>query len=83
MGKKKTIFFQVIAISLLTFFVYFPSLTNGFIWDDDDYVINNFSIQKTDGLKEIWFSFKTPQYYPVVFSSFWLEYKLWGLNTTG
>ena len=83
MGNKKTIFFQVIAISLLTFFVYFPSLTNGFIWDDDDYVINNFSIQKTDGLKEIWFSFKTPQYYPVVFSSFWLEYKLWGLNPTG
>lgn len=83
MGKKKTILFQVIAIALLTVFVYFPSLTNGFIWDDDDYVINNFSIQKTDGLKEIWFSYKTPQYYPVVFSSFWLEYKLWGLNPTG
>lgn len=83
MEKKKTVFFQVIAISLLTFFVYFPSLNNGFIWDDDDYIINNFSIQKTDGLKEIWFSFKTPQYYPVVFSSFWLEHKLWGLNPTG
>jgi Tfp pilus assembly protein PilF len=83
MDKKKTIIFEVAAITLITFFVYFPSLTNGFIWDDDDYIINNFSIQKTEGLKEIWFSYKTPQYYPVVFSSFWLEYQLWGQNPTG
>jgi len=83
MDNKKTIFFEVAAIALLTFFVYFPSLTNGFIWDDDDYITNNFSIQKAEGLKEIWFSYKTPQYYPVVFSSFWLEHKLWGLNPTG
>ena len=83
MVKKKKIFFEVAAITLITFFVYFPSLTNGFIWDDDDYIINNFSIQKTEGLEEIWFSYKTPQYYPVVFSSFWLEYQLWGQNPTG
>ncbi len=83
MDNKKTIIFEVAAITLITFFVYFPSLTNGFIWDDDDYIINNFSIQKTEGLKEIWFSYKTPQYYPVVFSSFWLEYQLWGQNPTG
>jgi tetratricopeptide (TPR) repeat protein len=83
MDNKKTIFFEVAAITLLTFFVYFPSLTNGFIWDDDDYITNNFSIQKAEGLREIWFSYKTPQYYPVVFSSFWLEHKLWGFNPTG
>jgi hypothetical protein len=83
MGNKKTIVFEVAAIALLTFFVYLPSLTNGFIWDDDDYVTNNFSIQKKAGLKEIWFSYKTPQYYPMVFSSFWLEHKLWGLDPAG
>jgi len=83
MDNKKTIFFEVAAITLLTFFVYFPSLTNGFIWDDDDYITNNFSIQKAEGLKEIWFSYKPPQYYPVVFSSFWLEHQLWGLNPAG
>ena len=83
MDSKKTIIFEVTAIALLTFFIYFPSLTNGFIWDDDDYITNNFSIQKTEGLKEIWFSYKTPQYYPVVFSIFSLEHKMWGLNPTG
>ena len=83
MVKRKTIFFHVIAIIAFTFVVYCPSLKNGYIWDDDDYLTNNFFIQKTDGLKDIWFSYKTPQYYPVVFTSFWLEHKLWGLNPSG
>ena len=34
MDNKKTIIFEVVAITLITFFVYFPSLTNGFIWDE-------------------------------------------------
>ena len=33
------------------------------------------------GLWRIWFDFTaTPQYYPLVHTSFWLEYHLWGLN---
>ena len=83
MDNPKSTPIEVVAIILLTLLIYFSSLTNGFIWDDDDYVTNNFSIQKTEGLKEIWFSYKTPQYYPMVFSSFWLEHKLWGLDPTG
>jgi protein O-mannosyl-transferase len=39
-------------------------------------------------LKFIWFPGKgpaerTPQYYPIVFTTFWLEYRLWGLNPAG
>ena len=34
-------------------------------------------------LKVIWLTHEMPQYYPLVFTSFWLEHKLWGLNPFG
>lgn len=83
MESRKTILIHVIVIVLLTAAFYSTSLTNGFIWDDDDYVINNFYLRDFDGLKAIWFSYRTPQYYPVVFTSFWIEHHLWGLNPVG
>jgi tetratricopeptide (TPR) repeat protein len=52
----------------------------GFIWDDDDYVINNQCLWAWDGLWAIWFEpGRTPQYYPLTHTSFWLEYQLWRL----
>jgi len=36
-----------------------------------------------DGLKMIWTNQGTPQYYPVIHTIFWIEHKLWGLNTFG
>jgi protein O-mannosyl-transferase len=83
MMSRKTIFIHVAMIVLLTAVSYSTSLTNGFIWDDDDYVTNNFFLRSPEGLQDIWFSSKTPQYYPVIFTSFWIEYHLWGLNPVG
>ena len=83
MTSRKTILIHVAVIVLLTAAFYSTSLTNGYIWDDDDYVINNFYLRDFDGLKAIWFSYRTPQYYPVVFTSFWIEHHLWGLNPMG
>ncbi len=51
----------------------------GFIWDDDDYVYENPLLSAPDGLRRIWFNpAESPQYYPLVFTTFWLEYRLWG-----
>lgn len=56
----------------------------GFIWDDDAYVINNVHLRTLDGLFSIWFvPGATPQYYPMVFTLFWLQFQLWGLNPFG
>jgi tetratricopeptide (TPR) repeat protein len=53
----------------------------GFIWDDDDYLINNTCLRSLAGLGRIWFSpGSTSQYYPLTHTSFWIEYHLWGLN---
>ncbi len=74
---------KILIIVILCGVIYGPSLGNGFIWDDDDYVYNNQLVQDSGGLKDIWFARKTVQYYPVVFTSFWVEHKVWGLNPFG
>jgi tetratricopeptide (TPR) repeat protein len=73
-----------LAIWCAIFLVYVPSLSSGFIWDDDDYVTQNATLRTLDGLRQIWFDPQaTPQYYPLVFTSFWVEYHLWGLHPAG
>ncbi|HRT42001.1 MAG TPA: O-GlcNAc transferase, partial [Phycisphaerae bacterium] len=63
---------------------YLPAMRAGFIWDDDQYVHNNAAVRALDGLGRIWFDFTaSPQYYPLVYSSYWLEYRLWGDNPAG
>lgn len=74
---------QIFLIVLLCLITYGPSLQNGFIWDDDVYVHANPWLEKTEGLKAIWFTHKMPQYYPIVFTTFWIEHKLWGFNPFG
>ncbi|MGB7217318.1 MAG: tetratricopeptide repeat protein [Vicinamibacterales bacterium] len=69
---------------LITVVAYLPSLRNGFIWDDDDYVTKNLVLRSLDGLRQLWLEPRSvPQYYPVTFTSFWLEYRLWGLQPLG
>ena len=68
----------------LVLVVYLPSFSSGFIWDDDDYVTENGTLRSLGGLRQIWLEpAATPQYYPVVFTTFWIEHHLWGLNPAG
>jgi len=63
---------------------YWPAMHGDFLWDDDDYVSNNQNLRSVEGLRSIWLERSaTPQYYPLVHTSFWLEYQLWGLSTVG
>ncbi|HUE72167.1 MAG TPA: O-GlcNAc transferase, partial [Pirellulaceae bacterium] len=39
---------------LLTLFSYGPAFYAGFIWDDPDYVLNNYNLRTTKGLIKIW-----------------------------
>ncbi|MFH1984387.1 MAG: tetratricopeptide repeat protein [Pseudomonadota bacterium] len=67
-----------------TVLAYSPVYQADFIWDDDQYVVENQHLKSADGLKRIWFEpGATPQYYPLVFSTFWIEEKLWGLSPIG
>lgn len=71
-------------IVLITLAAYLPALWAGFIWDDDAYVTNNLALRDAAGLSRIWLDTSaSPQYYPLVFTTFWLEYQLWGLHPLG
>jgi hypothetical protein len=73
-----------LALLALVVAVYWPSLQNGFIWDDELYIQNNVALRSLAGLRDIWFRIgTTPQYYPLVYSTFWLEYQIWELAPAG
>jgi tetratricopeptide (TPR) repeat protein len=72
------------ALAALVLAAYWPIFHAGYIWDDDSYVTGNAALRSLDGLRRIWFQIgAVPQYYPLVFSTFWVEYHLWGLAPLG
>ena len=72
-----------IALVVATFVAYKPAMNAGFVWDDDDYVTDNTLLRSPEGLVRLWEPGQTHQYYPAVFTTFWLEYHLWGLDPHG
>ena len=69
---------------IATLLAYQPVWHADFIWDDDVYVTDNTLLHSLDGLRQIWFTpGATVQYYPLTFTTFWLEYHLWGLHPSG
>ncbi len=76
----------ILAIAVLVALSYFPALRGGFVWDDvifsEEPVIHS-----AGGLRSIWFSpadiRNEGHYWPLVYTTFWLEHKIWGLDPTG
>jgi tetratricopeptide (TPR) repeat protein len=67
----------------LTLLAHFPALSAGWIWDDDSYVTANPALVAPDGWNRIWLPGGTPQWYPLVFTTFRIEHALWGLEPAG
>ncbi len=68
----------------LTVAAYLPAARGGWVWDDDVYVEHNPTLSEPGGLGRIWLEIDaTPQYYPLVHTSFWLEHRLWGDEPAG
>ena len=79
---------RVLGLALLvvaaTFAAYRPALDAGYVWDDDDYVTENHLLWEEDGLRRIWLTADAPsQYFPLVYTTYRVEYALWGLEPTG
>ncbi len=71
-----------IAIILLVVVVYIPAIRGNFIFDDDLHLTRNI-VLTDNGLYRVWFAPGQFDYYPVTWTSYWLEYQIWGLNPTG
>jgi tetratricopeptide (TPR) repeat protein len=63
---------------------YQPALRGGMLWDDDQHVITTSPLRSAEGLRRIWLEVgATQQFYPVVYTAFWLQHRLWGDDTLG
>ena len=74
-------------LALLAVVVYIPALLfGGFVWDDWIFVTEPL-VRRLDGIVSIWLSpseiVRENHYWPIVYTTFWIEHKLWGFNPAG
>ena len=74
---------RVLGLVVLTVLCYWPSLRGGFLWDDDLLISHDPLVQSFGGLRRIWFSTEPYDYFPLTYTSFWLEWPLWGTDPLG
>jgi protein O-mannosyl-transferase len=73
-----------VLLLLAVLIAYLPAIGSGFIWDDTAYVQYNPLLASPNGLKAIWTDIhSTPQWYPMVFTTFWIEHQFWGVQPAG
>src|SRR5579862_392928 len=73
----------VILLLALTFVAYAPALRCGFVWDDNELLLDNHLIKASDGLHRFWFTTQSPDYWPLTSTTWWLEWRLWNKNPVG
>ncbi len=82
--NRKQFALMALVLAGITVMAYLPALRGQFIWDDNNYVTDNLWLRSLKGLGQIWFApGAEPQFYPLSFSSFWVDYHLWKLNPLG
>ena len=83
MGWTKRDWFFCLILAAVTMLAYQPSWHGGLLWDDDN-CTTPIELRSLDGLRRIWFQpMATAQYYPLLYTSYWLQQRLWGDSTTG
>ena len=74
------------ALLALVALAYWPALLGGFVWDDNKFIVEEAAVRGWTGLWDIWFNpglLKESHYWPLLYTAFWLEHKLWGFNPLG
>ena len=76
----------VLALGVLVLATYWPVTQAGFVWDDSAFV-DAWPVQDWGGLRDIWLApekiVSEVHYWPVLYTSYWLEHKLYGYNALG
>lgn len=83
--SNRTIFLaSVLVVSVVI--AYIPIFSADFIWDDTA-IVENYGLRTFSGLKDIWLNpsvlVDEGHYWPVVYTTFWIEWNVWGLNPVG
>ena len=79
--KRDWLFCLILAV--VTMLAYQPAWHGGLLWDDDNCTTPP-ELRSVDGLRRIWFQPRaTAQYYPLLYTSYWLQQRLWGDSPSG
>jgi len=82
-GSKRGDWFFCLILAIITILAYQPAWHGGLLWDDDNCSTPR-ELRSLDGLGRIWFQPRaTAQYYPLVYTTYWVQQRLWGDSTTG
>jgi tetratricopeptide (TPR) repeat protein len=72
------------ALVVMVLLAYAPAIRAGFVFDDDHNIRKNLTVRSLDGLRQMWSSaVANQQFYPLTYSTFWVEYHLWRLDPRG
>src|SRR5205809_266045 len=83
MSWTKRDWFFCLILAAVTILAYHPAWHGQLLWDDDECVTPP-ELRTLDGLRRIWFVPRAAgQYYPLLFSSYWLQQRLFGDSTAG
>src|SRR2546429_6984736 len=83
MSWTKRDWFFCLILAVVTILAYQPAWQGGLLWDDDNCTTPP-ELRSLDGLRRIWFQPRaTAQYYPLLYSSYWIQQRLLGDSTTG
>ena len=74
---------RVVLLLLLTVLAYVPALRGGFVFDDHELITDNRIVHASDGLYRVWFTADAPDYRPLTWSLWWLEWRLWDGRAAG
>ena len=74
---------QCVVLLVATCACYWPALNGEFQWDDGLLVKDSDLIKSLAGLRDIWFSTRPYDFFPLTYTTFWLEWPLWGDDPAG
>jgi len=77
--SRREVVWQALMLLAATLLAYLPVLDAGFIWNDDDLPAILALIQR-QGLSAVWFSSEAFNFWPVTWTSYWIEHQLFGTN---
>jgi len=80
---RMRVFAGVTLIVAVVIIAYYPALRGEFIWDDHDLLTENNIIKGSNGLYRLWFTIESQDYWPMTYTTFWIEWRLWGINPIG
>jgi protein O-mannosyl-transferase len=74
---------QAALIIALVISVYWPAISGGFVLDDEGLLTEYPIFHTPSGLYRIWFTTDAPDYWPLTYTGFWIEWQLFDKHTTG